>query len=92
MSKVHTGGRSNVRITTYTIEGVPIINTLNYNGEIIKCDFDTRRDDFSNKNDRTIINYSFIKINKEMKNNMTVYFLTYNNNFNRMDILNIDNN
>lgn len=92
MSKVHNGEKDAVRITTYTIEGDAIITALNFNGKIIECDFDTRRDKFSSENDRKIMKYKFAKIDKEIKNDITVYFLTDENNSSRRDIFIADSN
>lgn len=92
MSKVYNGEKDSVRITTYTTEGDAIITALNFNGKIIECDFDTRRDKFSSANDRKIMKYKFTKFDKEIQNDINVYFLTDDNNSNRRDILTVDSN
>jgi hypothetical protein len=92
MSKIYNGEKGSVRITKYTNEGDAIITDLNFNGKIIECDFDTRRDKFSSKNDRKIMKYKFTKFNKEIRNDMVVYFFTDDNNLSRRNILTVDSN
>lgn len=92
MSKIYNGEKDSVRITTYTNEGDAIITDLNFDGKIIECNFDTRRDKFSSENDRKIMKYKFTKFNKEIQNDMDVYFLTDDNNSSRRDIFIVDSN
>ena len=63
MSKIYNGEKDSVRITIYTNEGDAIITDLIFNGKIIECDFDTRRDKFSSKNDRKTMKDKFTKFN-----------------------------
>lgn len=92
MGRVHNGENGSVTISTYTNEGNAIITTLNSNEKIIECYIDARRDKFSSKDDRNIMKYTFTKIDKEIKNNATVYFLTDDHNSGRMDIITVDSN
>jgi hypothetical protein len=43
---VKNGKKDTIRVVNYTIEGDPLLHDLEYDGEVIKSTFDTRRDKF----------------------------------------------
>lgn len=66
ISKVHSGENDKIQVTTYTIEGDAIISTLSFDGKIIECKVDTRRDAFAGQGGKKITKYKFTRIDKEV--------------------------
>ena len=66
VDNVDKGHQDKVRITRYTIEGDPILYTLEYNGKIINYTVDTSRDAFGGTG-KGIRSYQYSKAWKEDK-------------------------
>ncbi|PGR33130.1 hypothetical protein COC47_27670 [Bacillus cereus] len=63
-----------VKIVSYTDEGDPIVQTLNYDGKEIRYSIDNSNDKFSsenNKEQKTVCK----KLNKRQENSQVVYYL-----------------
>ena len=50
IKNIEDGDEDKVRIVRYTIEGDPIFNTLDYNGENIKYTYDDSQDEYAGSN------------------------------------------
>lgn len=73
---VNSGHAGSIRITRYNTEGEAIIYDIDYNGEIINCSVDRRRDSTAKDKNRKVSVYKYKKLYIRRDENVTEYFLT----------------
>lgn len=73
---INNGHADSIRITRYNSEGEAIIYDIDYDGEIINCSVDRRRDSTAKHTNRKITVYQFKKLYIRRDENVIEYFLT----------------
>lgn len=82
MNNVQNGTKDMIRVVGFTIEGDPIIQDLEYNGEVINLTYDSTRDEFSANPSISTYEYREIVIetsyNEHYKGDFIEYYLKNN--------------